>query len=227
MTASSGNEAVANGRDFSTYESGQCQKFVRGPCWEVGSLYGSAIEAWNGAAEKHKGDRTPPIGAPCYYSGGTYGHAVIYVGNGNVRSTDTPSSGKVGEKPISYYETEWGKTYLGWTGDINGVDLPISDSGSSGGDYPKPSGKTVYLDKLHYGQKDSDSVWHLQNVLNGHKLSGGQTLPTTGNYLDETDEEVRLCQQQHGYGNDPAKKSFVGEKQANHLFGGKGYTIKE
>jgi hypothetical protein len=121
----------------------------------------------------------------------------------------------------------WGYTYLGWTEDINGVRLPLgSDSGGSSGSYPKPDGKTVYLDKLHHGQKDSDSVYHLQNVLNGHKLNGGQTLPLSGNYLEETDEEVRLCQQQHGYGNDPKGKSYVGEKQANHLFPD-GYTIKK
>lgn len=102
-----------------------------------------------------------------------------------------------------------------------------SGGGSAGGDtYPKPKNKTVYLDKLKYGQKDSDSVYWLQTVLNGHKLDGGATLPLTGNYLDQTDAEVRKCQQQHGYGNDPAKKSFVGSKQADHLFGGKGYTIK-
>jgi hypothetical protein len=95
----------------------------------VPSLYGSAIDAWNGAVEKHPGDRTPPIGAPCYYSGGSYGHAVIYVGNGNVRSTDTPSSGKVGEKPLAYYESAWGYRYLGWTGDLNGIDLPLGGSG--------------------------------------------------------------------------------------------------
>ena len=89
----------------------------------------------------------------------------------------------------------------------------------------KPDGKTVYLDKLHYGQTESDSVWHLQNVLNGHKLDGGQELPLSGNYLDETDEEIRLCQAQHGFGSDPAKKSYVGQKQADHLFGDS-YTIK-
>lgn len=129
MTAQSGEEARANGRNYSSYDTGMCQKFVRGPCWEVGSLYGSAIEAWNGAREKHPGDRTPPVGAPCYYRGGNYGHAVIYVGNGNVRSTDTPSTGSVGEKPLSYYEQAWGYEFLGWTGDINGVDLPLGEDG--------------------------------------------------------------------------------------------------
>jgi murein DD-endopeptidase MepM/ murein hydrolase activator NlpD len=94
------------------------------------------------------------------------------------------------------------------------------------GGTPPPSGtKTVYLSKLRYGQQDSDSVKWLQEVLNGHPLAGGETLPITGNYLEQTDEEVRLCQVQHGYGNDPVCESWVGPEQAGHLFDGKGYTV--
>jgi hypothetical protein len=160
MTAGSGDEAVDNGRGYSSYDTGMCQKYVRGPCWEVGSLYGSAIEAWNGATEKHPGDRNPPIGAPVYYSGGSYGHAVIYVGNGNVRSTDTPSSGGVGEKPIAYYEGPgWNKTFLGWTGDINGVDLPLSGDGDDDMPLSKEDAEKVadaVWNRLLSGQPDTD-----------------------------------------------------------------------
>lgn len=98
-------------------------------------------------------------------------------------------------------------------------------SGSSGSDYPPPTSGKVYLSKLRYGQYDSDSVWYLQDVLNRHSIPGGQTLPTTGNYLSETDEEVRLCQQHHGYGSDPVNGSYVGPKQAEHIFSGSGLTI--
>jgi len=87
------------------------------------------------------------------------------------------------------------------------------------------TGGKVYLSKLVYGQQDSDSVRRLQEVLNGHTLVGGSTLSVTGNYATKTDNEVRLCQQQHGYGNDPAKGSSVGPKQADHLFKGTGHTI--
>jgi len=125
VTADSADEAVANGRAVDYYDVGMCQKYVRGPCWEVGSLYGSAIEAWNGAAEKHPGDRNPPKGAPVYYSGGQYGHAVISVGGGRIRSTDCTSATHVNDADLSWPESAWGYRYLGWTGDINGVDLPI------------------------------------------------------------------------------------------------------
>lgn len=129
MTAKSGDEARQRGHNHSSYDSGMCQKYVRGPCWDVGSLYGSAIEAWNGAREKHPGDRTPPDGAPVYYKGGQYGHAVLWCGAGHtgIRSTDCQSGGKVSDADLDWPVRNWGYTYLGWTGDINGVDLPLGN----------------------------------------------------------------------------------------------------
>lgn len=126
MTASSGQAAIANADRYSTYEVGYCLKWVR-TCWEIGSLYGSAIEAWNGARHKHPGDRNPPDGAPCFYSGGTYGHIVVYRKHDSrrMRSTDCPSSGRVSDADLSWPESAWGSAYLGWTEDLNGVDLPI------------------------------------------------------------------------------------------------------
>lgn len=78
----------------------------------------------------------------------------------------------------------------------------------------------VYLSKLKFGQQDSDSVSRLQMHLNAHKLEGGATIEVVGHYGEKTDHEVRLCQQQHGFGNDPANASSVGPKQAAHLFTG-------
>jgi hypothetical protein len=129
MTASSPQQAVANGHNVSSYDSGMCQKFVRDQCWRVPSLYGSAIEAWNGARYKHPGDRTPPVGAPTYYRGGNYGHAVIFCGQGHtgMRSTDCTSTGRVSDAAISWVENNWGYTYLGWTEDINGVRVIVPD----------------------------------------------------------------------------------------------------
>jgi hypothetical protein len=143
MTAPSGAQAVANARQHTSYPPGLCQKFVRLEAWEVGSLYGSAIDAWNGSTEKHPGDRHPPIGAPCYYRGGQYGHAVIFADNtdAEIRSTDCKSTGRVSEAAIGWIEANWGYTYLGWTGDINGVHLPLgidddSDNGRDDDDMP-------------------------------------------------------------------------------------------
>lgn len=129
MTARSARVAVENARSVNQYASGMCQQYVRLQCWQVPSLYGSAIEAWNGARLKHPDDRTPPLGAPLYYRGGQYGHAVIFVGGDDMRSTDCRTRGQVSDEAIRWVETHWGYAYLGWTGDINGVELPLGDSG--------------------------------------------------------------------------------------------------
>lgn len=136
MTARDANEAVANARAVHTYEPGYCQRFTR-EAWEVGSLYGSAIDAWNGSRQKHPDDRHPPKGAPCYYAGGNYGHAVVFVSESaqDIRSTDCTSTGDVSDADLSWPEVHWGYRYLGWTGDINGVDLPLDD-GAGGEDMP-------------------------------------------------------------------------------------------
>lgn len=127
MTADSAQQAVKNARAVSGYATGYCQKYVREQCWRVPSLYGSAIEAWNGARHKHPGDRTPPLGAPCFYKGGQYGHVVIWVGDDDMRSTDCPSSGRVSDADLGWPERAWGDDYLGWAEDLNGIDLPLGD----------------------------------------------------------------------------------------------------
>jgi peptidoglycan hydrolase-like protein with peptidoglycan-binding domain len=86
-----------------------------------------------------------------------------------------------------------------------------------------PAGE-VYLSKLKYGQKDSDSVKRLQDVLNKHG-STITTMPITGGYFDLTDTAVRACQKNHDFGSDPVKGSYVGPKQAQHLFTGSGHNV--
>lgn len=132
MTAKDGAAALANADDYSSYDQGMCLQYVRGPCWGVGSFYPSAIDAWNGAARKHPGDRNPPVGAPMFYRGGTYGHIVISRGEGRrMRSTDCTTSTRVNNADDTWPETAWGDDYLGWTEDLNGVDLPL-DLGEDG-----------------------------------------------------------------------------------------------
>jgi hypothetical protein len=92
-------------------------------------------------------------------------------------------------------------------------------------DSVNPGKGKVYLSKLKYGQRDSDSVARLQQALNAHSMPGGKNMPVTGNYLDMTDDEVRLCQSLHLPPADKKGKSFVGEKQAAHLFAGTGHEV--
>jgi hypothetical protein len=175
MTASSPQEAVSNGRSYSSYDTGMCLKWTRGPCWEVGSLYASAIDAWNGATQKHSGDRNPPEGAPCFYRGGQYGHAVISVGGGRIRSTDCTSSTKVNDAALSWPESAWGYTYLGWTGDINGVDLPLGSTGEG-------------LDDV--GLQDEIVEWSPDEGSSPDKTTVGKTLNQARGYAEDGYQRV-------------------------------------
>jgi hypothetical protein len=160
---------------------------------------------------------TPPRGALVVWKYGNHGHAAISYGDGKIATTDpTNNPGGTGVEPLSYPQ-KWGATSSKriWTDQYNGVRFDVASSSGGGGSI---SHGKVYLSKLKYGQKDSDSVKRLQHALNPHHLEGGQTLPVTGNYLEQTDQEVRLCQKQHGFGNDDKYKSFVGPDQAKHLF---------
>jgi hypothetical protein len=188
--------------------------------WHVQDWFGAPHrypDAYTQAEVLHLYGGTPPPGVPVFYgpgSGSRYGHVAISVGGNRIRSTDCPSEGRVGETDLNWPQHRWGHNYIGWARNIGGVDIP---GAPLPGQTAEPT--IVYLEKLHYGQRDSDSVKALQAALNAHHLAppGNITLPVTGNYLEKTDQVVRACQVQHGFGNDPVKGSFVGSKQAQHL----------
>jgi hypothetical protein len=159
---------------------------------------------------------TPRRGDIALWKYGTNGHAArVYDEAGTKIATTNPSSGPsngTGVEPIGY-PSKWGATTSAriFTDTYNGIKcFESGDSDIKHGD--------VYLSKLHYGQTDSDSVRRLQLHLNDHPLDDGSELPIVGNYGDATDQEVRLCQKQHGFGSDPAGGSSVGPSQAAHLF---------
>ena len=77
----------------------------------------------------------------------------------------------------------------------------------------------MLLSELRFGSLDSSSVRRLQRALNMHREGNMPLVRLTGDYLDDTDAAVRLCQQRHGFGNDPDDQSQVGPMQAMHLFG--------
>ena len=175
MTAPNADAALANADRYSSYESGYCLKWVR-TCWEVGSFYASAIDAWNGARHKHPGDRNPPDGAPCFYRGGSYGHIVIHRrhDSGRIRSTDCTYSGHVSDADLSWPETAWGDDYLGWTEDLNGVDLPVLPE-------PQPPGEEMpqYLrakmTKILNLKPDAWTSIPWDDVAHGDQITDGET----------------------------------------------------
>jgi hypothetical protein len=88
-----------------------------------------AMDAYVGAMHKHPGDRRPPGGVPAFFSGGGSGHVCLTTGSGEgVISTDWPTSRMIGRTTIGAIERAWGRTYVGWTEDLNGVLIPAGQS---------------------------------------------------------------------------------------------------
>jgi hypothetical protein len=215
----SASQAVKKARQYTRYRTGYCLNFVQtmlGAPWSGPS----AIWAWNHAKHKHRGDKNPPPGVPVYWSGGRYGHIAVSVGGGRVRSTDWPSRGRVGECSIDQLTRAWRKHYEGWASDIGGQNISGVGHATS---HPHGAGKDVYIRKLHYGQKDSDSVKEMQRRL--IKLGFHIPAGATGNYFGQTDRAVRAWQKKIGDRPDRAGHSSIGPKQSRRLFKGTGVRL--
>lgn len=183
-------EAARFFKELTHNRPGMCLWHVQ-DAFQTNHWYPSAIEQWRNAAKKHPDDRTPPIGAPVYWGGTRYGHIAIYVGNGMVRSTDAGGSGNMGTVPISWFERNWGQTYLGWSGDIGGRDIDFVNW------------IDVYFSQLKPGVDDSDSVRFLRRTLIKRgflKVSAPLSVDRPGNkYTRAVEDAVKLWQKKHGY----------------------------
>jgi murein DD-endopeptidase MepM/ murein hydrolase activator NlpD len=86
----------------------------------------------------------------------------------------------------------------------------------------------VFVDKLRFGTKDSDSVKRLQFRLNQIKLTDGKNLKVTGTYDIETKNEATKWQLQKD-GTTPGSAGAdgnIGPKQARKLFTA-GYIVRD
>ena len=181
MTADSGRAAVDNANGWTSYASGMCLQWVRSKCWLLGSYFPDAITAWNGAEFKHPGDRTPPLGAPLFYRGGQYGHVVIARAE-DMRSTDCTSTGRVSPAAIGWVEDHWGYTYLGWTGDLNGVRLPLTTDTNTGED--------------DMDLQDKMDEWSPADGTSPDKVTVGYTLRQARGYAEDGYQRVGKLQEQ-------------------------------
>ncbi|WP_328332555.1 hypothetical protein OHA70_14290 [Kribbella sp. NBC_00382] len=102
--------------------TGICLIFVRN-CFNVGPLATDAAAGYQAAKFKHGTSGTPPLGVPLWWTGAPHGHVAISTGDGNCFSSDILRPGKVDKVPISKIARSWGKTYKGWSEDINGVRI--------------------------------------------------------------------------------------------------------
>jgi hypothetical protein len=105
-------------------ESGLCLQFTR-QCFEVPSLYASAIDAWNATDDPHPDDRNPPPAVPVWFwSSSIYRHVAFYVGPGVVTTfnEDIRLFGSIAEMEGVY------GPYMGWAYDhLNQHDVTPED----------------------------------------------------------------------------------------------------
>lgn len=231
MVVQSGEAAVENAKASKTCDVGYCLKYTR--TWlGIPSREYDAITAWENAQHKHvdgkdKDAQQPPKGAPVFWRGGSHGHIALATNNDHGRSTDTTSGGVVGTQEGDWWRNNWGMDYLGWTEDLNAVDIPYL---RGGGESEWASGD-VYVAKLEQGKQDSDSVARLCYRLRTHPDMPGSHKPPqqSRNYGPEIVEAVRYWQRniypKSEGGIDDG--TSVGNKQANRLFGDAYKVIEE
>lgn len=215
MVVQTANEAIANANDQSTCDPGYCLKICR--TWlGIGSREADAADAWRTAIGKHPDDKHPPKGAPVFWTGGSSGHGHIALAkSSNMRSTDIPSMGVVGNDPGDYPRRVWGLTYVGWAEGFNGVAIPYLGK-------PWQASGDVHVAKLDEGTQDSDSVARLCYRLMTHPDMPGSHRPPkqVRNYGSEIVEAVRYWQRNIGDDvNGPSDGSAMSNPQSNRLFG--------
>lgn len=113
-------QARARALSHSTWQVGYCLNFVW-TCLDYPTRLGlpDANAGWSATTQRVYAG-TPPAGAPLWWAGGRHGHVALSLGNGYARSTDWPSSGRVGKVAITDLTRAWGLTYRGWTRDYGG-----------------------------------------------------------------------------------------------------------
>lgn len=107
--------------------AGWCLKMVR-LCYGIAAVAEDATAAWVMAKRKHRttDPESIPRGYPVFWLGGSsgHGHVAISAGNGMCWSTDIKRSGFFDLVSIASIHDAWGLTLVGWTGDLNGAEVP-------------------------------------------------------------------------------------------------------
>jgi hypothetical protein len=101
-----------------------CFRFTRKACGvgPSGVPNDSAKKAFERTKTRH-GKGVPPRGAPVFWGGNEFGHAALSDGDGYVYSTDFLRVGQIDRVAITAITKRWNLKYLGWTEDINGVNV--------------------------------------------------------------------------------------------------------
>lgn len=170
-----------------------------------------AGQCWGFACRPIRGSRTP--------SNHSWGLAV------DLNSLTNPMGSRLITDMPNWMPALWKEHGFRWGGDYRGrkdamhFEYMGTREQALGGGSGKPAGKPqVYWEKLRYGQRDSDSVRHLQRELNAQVNAG---LPVTGNYLDRTKAAVAAFQRKQGWSGSDADGLIhpAGRETTKRLFG--------
>ena len=103
---------------------GYCLRTVRS-LYGVAALYPDAETAWERAERRHRTDNPAdiPWGVPVWWVNGRYGHVALSLGRGRCLTTDYVATGRLGVAPIAALAPWCGGRLVGWTNDLNGVDV--------------------------------------------------------------------------------------------------------
>lgn len=128
-------QAVAWARVQRTGFGGMCLQWSR-MAYNVPARYGHARLAWTSARHRHvtSGWGGIPLGAPIFMdrSSSRWGHVAIFVGGGQMGTTDSSRSTTHVTNIQNWVNAGW--RFLGWTEDLNGVRvLPAPGGGGGGG----------------------------------------------------------------------------------------------
>lgn len=151
-----------------------------------------AFEYFKGSKFKHPGDRRPPVGAlACWEKPGRAGHiAVVVQSDGSdvlVLGNDDTQGGRVKPRPIDFFESTFGQTYLGWVE----PDFPRGAPGNPHGLPERAHPQVVFRRALFLGNQHSESVRALQRRLNAIL---GTSLDVSGEYDEATRRAVAKFQ---------------------------------
>jgi hypothetical protein len=227
MVVQTAQQAIDNANGYTRCDSGMCLKYVR--TWlGIPSKEPTAYDAWLNAKHKHPGDKNPPDGAPAFWKSGPGGSGaghITLVRKSDMRTTDKASATYVNNDDGTWPREAWGQSYLGWTEDLNGVDIPylraVPDWRASG---------DVYVEKLHRGQQDSDSVARLRYRLTNHAHMPDNKKPGYGGgYGEKVIAAVEYCVNNilAPENKGPRDGSAMSNDQANRLFGDNYVVIPE
>lgn len=107
--------------------------------WESANAWWAAVPP----EHRHPWSDRPPLGAPVYFAGGSWGHIGLADGAGNLWHTDAPTVDRIGRTVISWPVDRWGFRPVGWASWLNGAVLPLGGTGSIDGDTAEEEGQIM------------------------------------------------------------------------------------